>query len=200
MSSLRIRYVRNAIDLHRVTSNPCEPRTRFVVNVDVAPVVGPVRIGKVYVVGVAGIEPAEQLLRPIVATPARGRVTTHDRNAFELAHRRHAHDADLSRLTAAPKSVVGVQLARRNVSIEPTLLLNRSQGPNRYIQRDFAAQSRRGEGDLLNVRHEGAACPALGMGHIVSELHFLSGECALAHAGILLGPPPRGSNSMSLRT
>src|SRR5690625_1796967 len=60
------------------------------------------------------LDDAERL---VGLAPARSRATVEDRNPRQLAHRGHAHDADLARLARGPEAVIFVKLAGRDVEI-----------------------------------------------------------------------------------
>ena len=115
------------VALHHVAAHARDAGVGLVVDEDVAPVIRAVGKRHVRVVRVAiGQHAAEALgelargrghaLGHDLATfvgeaPAGGAVDVKDRNAHELAHRRHAQDADLAGLAARVEGIVVVELA-----------------------------------------------------------------------------------------
>jgi len=87
------------VGLHDVAADAGDARVRLVVDEQVAPVVGAVRVGHVHVVRVAVLEAgrlAEDALALVGLAPSGGAVAVEHRDPHELAHGRDAEHADLA--------------------------------------------------------------------------------------------------------
>jgi hypothetical protein len=77
------------------------------------------------VVRVAHEGPLEELLRLVRDPVAAPDVHAEDGNPVKLTHRGNAHDPDLARVSAAPETVVRIELTRLDIVALPAVLLRR---------------------------------------------------------------------------
>lgn|GEM_PF-4734890 len=146
VGALGVGDVDDLVDFHGRDADPGQAAGHLVVHVDVAAVVGAVVVAQVNVVGVTGHAAAEQVLAEVRGAPAGGALAVEDGDSLQLAHGRHAVDADFARLTAGPEAVVVVQLAGRHVGVL-ALGLSRGRGGGRGARRAVGGAPGQAQGD-----------------------------------------------------
>src|SRR5690606_3762399 len=135
VDTVGIGNLNDLVALHDIAAHASHAVIGLVVDVDEAPVIGPVGKGHMGVVSIAigqnaaqGVCKRQGFRRQIGAhdlaafvgnPPAGGTTNIEDRDAHQFAHGGQTHDADLAGLTTGIKGVVLVQLARLNMGALP---------------------------------------------------------------------------------
>ena len=202
----RVGDLDDLVDLHYVAADARDAGVGLVVDPDIAPIVGAVGERHVRVVGITvEVDPAARLevllglrqqplgedaLALVGLAPAGRALAVEHRDAHQLAHRRHADDAHLAGLAAAPEAVVVVELARIDVG-RPFGGLRLARGQHAVPGHATDAGDRGGAGGALQK-----LAPRQGrVGFVLLVHHLLLLRCAGADWPAFPLTPARAGNS-----